>query len=104
MGHDISAYNQAGEEIAYARFSMGNYNASILYSLFDADDYHAGVSGSGGSATYSIQQIEKALNDFERLYNNGVSADSDSDFAKWDRKQILDFIINCSETVQKEGI
>lgn len=23
MGHDISGYNKAGEEIAYARFSMG---------------------------------------------------------------------------------
>jgi hypothetical protein len=31
MGHDISGFNKEGEEIAYARFSMGNYNATILY-------------------------------------------------------------------------
>ncbi len=51
MGHDISGFNKAGQEIAYARFSMGNCNALILYRLLNAQKYYAGVSGSGGGTT-----------------------------------------------------
>ncbi|MFB5196527.1 hypothetical protein ACE198_16600 [Neobacillus sp. KR4-4] len=101
MGHDISGYNKAGEEIAYARFSMGNYNATILYSLLDANHYYAGVSGSGGSATFSIQQIEKALNAYKKLYNNDDSK-SESDLINWDQNQIKNFILNCLATARKE--
>jgi hypothetical protein len=93
MGHDISGYNKAGEEIAYARFSMGNYNANILYSLLDANNYNAGVSGSGDISTFSMQQIEKALNTYKELYNNGDSLSE---------SQILNFILNCLATAQKE--
>jgi hypothetical protein len=103
MGHDISGYNKAGEEIAYARFSMGNYNATILYSLLDANDYYAGVSGSGDSSTFSTKQIESALNSYNQLYKNEVSSRSDNDYLVWDLKQILDFIQNCLATSQKEG-
>ncbi|MEH7332323.1 hypothetical protein V7161_06775 [Neobacillus drentensis] len=101
MGHDISGYNKAGKEIAYARFSMGNYNATILYSLLDANKYYAGVSGSGGSSTFSRQQIEKALNDYNQLFNNNNSP-SEKDSLPWDQKQILNFILNCLATAQKE--
>jgi hypothetical protein len=100
MGHDISGYNKAGEEIAYARFSMGNYNATILYSILDANDYYAGVSGSGGSSTFSIQQIEKAMNTYKQLYNTSDSEQLKSD---WDQKKILNFIQNCLATAQKDG-
>ncbi len=99
MGHDISGYNKAGEQIAYARFSMANYNATILYSLFDSNKYDAGVSGSGDISTFSTQQIEKALNSFNLLYDNSDSL-SESD---WDQEQILNFILNCLATAQKEG-
>jgi hypothetical protein len=102
MGHDIYGYNKAGEEIAYARFSMGNYNATILYSLLDANEYYAGVSGSGNSSTFSIQQIEKALNTYKKLYNNGDSPLSERDPLAWDQKQILNFIQNCFVTAQNE--
>ncbi|MDR4945297.1 hypothetical protein [Neobacillus cucumis] len=102
MGHDISGYNKAGKEIAYARFSMGNYNATILYSLLGANNYYAGVSGSGGSSTFSIQQIEKALNDYNQLYKNGDSL-SESDILTWDKKRILNFIQNCLLTAKIEG-
>jgi hypothetical protein len=100
MGHDISGYNKAGEEIAYARFSMGNYNATILYSLLDANEYYAGVSGSGGSSTFSTQQIEKALNAYKELYNNGDPLPES--VLTWDQKQIQNFILNCFATAQKE--
>ncbi|WP_261176734.1 hypothetical protein [Anaerobacillus sp. CMMVII] len=93
MGHDISGFNKAGEEIAYARFSMGNYNAIILYSLLDADDYYAGVSGSGKGSTFSTQQIEKALNSYQQIYSNGNSTMSENDSLDWDQKQILDFYL-----------
>ncbi len=102
MGHDISGVNKVGKEIAYARFSMGNYNATILYSVLDADEYYAGVSGSGGSSTFSIQQIEKALNTFNQLYNNEDSM-SEDDFLTWDKKQIVEFLQSCLATAKKEG-
>ncbi|RKQ13432.1 hypothetical protein D8M05_16285 [Oceanobacillus bengalensis] len=98
----MSGYNKAGEAIAYARFSMGNYNATILYSLLDANDFNAGVSGSGNISTFSIQQMEKALNDYKQLYDNGNSL-SESDFLMSDLKQILDFLQNCLEIANKEG-
>ncbi|WP_261134378.1 hypothetical protein [Bacillus sp. Marseille-Q3570] len=101
MGHDISGFNRAGEEIAYARFSMGNFYASILYSLLDAEDYNAGVSGSGASSTFSTQQIEKALNAGKELFNNEGSSLSEGD--SWDQKQILNFVRNCLTTAKKEG-
>lgn len=102
MGHDISGFNKAGEEIAYARFSMGNYNATILYNLLDANNYYAGVSGSGDSSTFSIQQIEKALSASKQFYKNGDSL-SESDFSTWDQKQIQNFIQNCLATAKVEG-
>ncbi|MFP5107075.1 hypothetical protein ACSU6B_09920 [Neobacillus sp. C211] len=102
MGHDISGYNKAGKEIAYARFSMGNYNATILYNLLDANNYYAGVSGSGDSSIFSIQQIEKAMNVYKQFYKNGNSL-SESDFLTWDQKQILNFIQNCLGTAKIEG-
>jgi hypothetical protein len=101
MGHDILGYNKAGEEIAYARFSMWNRNAIILYSVLGANHFYAGVSGSGKSSTFSIQQIEKALNTFKELCNNDRFL-IDSDLHTWDQKQILVFIIDCLETAQKE--
>ncbi|MDP4085269.1 MAG: hypothetical protein Q8934_11735 [Bacillota bacterium] len=97
MGHDISGINNAEKVIAYARFSMWNDDASILYSLLDAEHFDAGVSGIGDMSTFSIQQIEKALNTYNQLYV------SESDFLDWDRKQILNFIQNCLATAQKEG-
>ena len=100
MGHDIYGYNKAGEEIAYARFSMGNYNSIILYDLLDATDYHAGVSGSGDSSTFSIQQMEKAMDTYKQIFGDSLS---ESDSMDWDQKQILDFIQNCLATAQKDG-
>lgn len=102
MGHDISGYNKAGEEIAYARFSMWNYNAVILYSLLDANKFYAGVSGSGKGSTFYIKQIEKALNDYNQLYGNSNSQ-ADRNVITWDIKQIGDFLQNCLAAAQKEG-
>jgi hypothetical protein len=99
MGHDISGLNKAGEEIAYARFSMGNYNSIILYSLLDANEYYAGVSGSGNSSTFSMKQIEKALHTYNQIYGDGNSLSENH----WDLKQIWNFIQNCLATVKVEG-
>ncbi|WNF36904.1 hypothetical protein RJD24_21335 [Bacillaceae bacterium IKA-2] len=102
MGHDILGFNKAGEEIAYARFNMSNQNATVLYGLLEANNYYAGVSGSGGSSTFSKQQMEKALNTYNQLYDNG-DPQSESDFLTWDKKQISDFLLNCLATAKKEG-
>jgi uncharacterized protein YhbP (UPF0306 family) len=99
MGHDISGINKAREEIAYARFSMGNYNAIILYDLLDAHKYYAGVSGTGESCTFSKDQIEKAV----RTYNQKFGNDTSISEKNWDLKQIRNFVQNCMETAQKEG-
>jgi hypothetical protein len=102
LGHDILGFNKAGKEIAYARFSLGNHNATILYSLLDANNYYAGVSGSGETTTFSIKQMEKALNAYNQLYNNGEPL-LESDLLTWDRKQISHFLLNCLATAKKEG-
>ncbi|MFK9095341.1 hypothetical protein [Bacillus salipaludis] len=101
MGHDISGFNKAGEEIAYARFSMGNYNVHILYSLLDAEQYNGGVSGIGDDSTFSKQQIEKALDAYNQFFGNSDTP-SDSDNLSWDQKQILNFILNCLATAKTE--
>lgn len=102
MGHDILGYNKAGKEIAYARFSMGNPNAIVLYTLLNAMDYYAGVSGSGDSVIRSTQQIEKAVNVYKRRCVNDDPHLSKNDFENWDQKQILNFLVNCLKTAQKE--
>ncbi|SOB98549.1 hypothetical protein SAMN05880501_10244 [Ureibacillus xyleni] len=101
MGHDILGFNKAGEEIAYARFSMGNPNSTILYNLLNALDYYAGVSGSGDSINISTQQIEEALEAFKQICNYNDNS-SKSEFENWDAKQISNFLLNCLETARKE--
>ncbi|WP_428911624.1 hypothetical protein [Niallia sp. Krafla_26] len=105
MGHDIFGFNRAGEEIAYARFSMGNYNSIILYEVLHAEEYYAGVSGSGGSTTFSMQHCEKAMEEFNHLLKiNGYSSKSNHrDKLPWDLRQISEFIENCLTTSKKEG-
>ncbi|WP_419954577.1 hypothetical protein ACN6MT_01745 [Neobacillus niacini] len=102
MGHDISGYNQAGKEIAYARFSMGNHNATILYRLLDAFDFYSGVSGSGRSTTFSKEQIEKALKAYKEFFRTRDPL-ANIDLLGIDQKQILKFILNCLATAQKEN-
>lgn len=97
MGHDISGFNKAGQEIAYARFSMGNHHAAILYTILDASKYNAGVSGSADSCTYSVKQMEKALNEFKEVYLKDAST------INWNHEQILSFIQNCLVTAKREG-
>ncbi|QFT87405.1 hypothetical protein FIU87_01960 [Bacillus sp. THAF10] len=99
MGHDIYGYNKVRKEVAYARFCKGNFNAHILYAVLDANEFFAGVSGSGGGSDFSVQQIENALREFGQNYNLQPSHEAD----KWDVKQIQDFLHNCLETAQREG-
>ncbi|MCA1322118.1 hypothetical protein LC085_19730 [Bacillus tianshenii] len=100
MGHDISGFNKAKEEVAYARFSKCNYNAITLYNLLDANDYYAGVSGSGGHSMFSVPQIEKAIVDYDQLL---ARIDSKIKDESWDLKQISEFLQNCLATAKKEG-
>lgn len=100
MGHDISGFNKSREEIAYARFSMGNGNAILLYGLLDAYQFYAGVSGSGRSSIFSAKQFEKALNEYKKIFK--TESLSERDCVSIDQKQILIFIQNCLATAQKE--
>lgn len=103
MSHDILGYNKAGKEIAYARFSMGNPNAIILYNLLDANEYYAGVSGIGRETTFTIQQMEKAMDECNRFYKNVPISVLVSGISKWDKKQTVEFIEKCFNTAEKEG-
>ncbi|WNF23306.1 hypothetical protein [Mesobacillus jeotgali] len=100
MGHDIYGLNKAREEIAYARFSMGNHNALLLYRFLDAYQFYAGVSGSGRSSVFSLQQVEKAMKGYKKFFK--TASPSESDCTSWDQKQIFLFIQSCLETAQKE--
>ncbi|SHG14448.1 hypothetical protein [Ornithinibacillus halophilus] len=102
MSHEFAGFNKASEQIGYARFSMGNYNAVILYDLLDANEYNAGVSGRGDSTTFSVQQIEKALNSYKQLYGK-YDAPSEDNLKDWDKKQIATFLQSCLATASNEG-
>ncbi len=99
MGHDIYGFNKAGDDIAYARFSMGNHNAILLYGLLEATKYYAGVSGCGRSTNLSKQHLEKAMKNYKELFNH----DGSSTPNHWDQKQILEFIQQCLSTAVQEG-
>lgn len=101
MGHDISGYNKAGKEICYIRFGMWNLDAGLFYDLFDANDYNAGVSGSGDSIELTLPQIEKALKGNNQL-KDGDFHSTNQEFLIWQRKEIHNFINSCLETAQKE--
>ncbi|WP_240375241.1 hypothetical protein [Bacillus piscicola] len=103
MGHDICGFNKEGEEIAYARFSMGNYNALTLYKVLDAYEYYGGVSGIGRASNFSTEQMEKAWLAYEEMANTDTSPSPESKFVEWDKKQISQFIQNCLKTAQEEG-
>ncbi|MFC4619549.1 hypothetical protein ACFO4N_12580 [Camelliibacillus cellulosilyticus] len=103
MGHDISGYNKAGEEICYIRFSMGNATAHLFYGLLDAYEYDAGVSGIGGSATFSVPQVENALAKYYTSYDADFFDLTGDSFVVWERNEILKFLNSCLETAKKEG-
>ena len=97
------AVNQANQEVAYVRFSMGNYSSIDFYRLFDALQYHGGVSGIGASAKYTVSQVERALQLFQQQFQQ-KNAKEESDFAAYERREIQTFIENCLSTAKKEGI
>ena len=103
IGHDIFGYNQNGESIAYARFSMSNSAAGILYRLLDATEFDGGVSGIGAKETYSIQQMEKSLENFKRIYYRIGSSKHENSFLEQDLEQISNFITKCLQTANEEG-
>ncbi|WP_174615594.1 hypothetical protein [Virgibacillus ihumii] len=103
MGHDICSYNNVGKEIGYVRFTMGDAVAPIFYDLFDANEYYAGVSGSGGMATLTLDQVEEAMKKYGRFYDKDLSKKGSENFRAWQQDEILKFINSCLETAGKEG-
>ncbi|GAA0453490.1 hypothetical protein [Alkalibacillus silvisoli] len=99
MGHDILGYDQSGKQIAYARFSMSNYNADVLYNVLDSEEHNAGVSGAFARSNFSVQQIELALRKFIQSHENKYSLKGNDP----DNVQIKKFLENCLEIAEKEG-
>ncbi|WP_010531985.1 hypothetical protein [Lentibacillus jeotgali] len=103
MGHDISSFNKAGQEIGYVRFTMGDIIAPLFYDLFDANEYYAGVSGSGEVATLPLVQVKNALEAYDKWKAKDFGTKGSKDFLLWQRYEIQKFIETCLETAQKEG-
>lgn len=98
MGHDISGYNKKGEEIAYARYSMSNYNADLLYRAFESNDSHGGVSGLGNDKVFILQDVENAKTFFSNLKDSDFEGD-----VEYEKEKLDKFIENCLETAKHEG-
>lgn len=59
MGHDITVYKL--KETGYLRRNSGSTTVHLLYASLFASRHDGGVSGYGGSETFSITQIEHAI-------------------------------------------
>lgn len=103
MGHDIGLYNKAGNEIGYVRFSMNDVNSNLFYNVLDAGKYHAGVSGCGAVASFSLKQLKMALNKFNALKDEDFFRIGNENFQQWHRNEMLKFITTSLETAKKEG-
>ncbi|TFJ94158.1 hypothetical protein [Lentibacillus salicampi] len=103
MGHDISSFNRAGQQIGYVRFTMGDVNAPLFYDLLDANEYYAGVSGSGEVAILPLDQVKKALKAFDRWKAKDFGHKGNQEFLLWQRNEIQKFMNSCLETARKEG-
>lgn len=95
-------FNKDGKEIAYIRFTMGDYNAHMLYDILDANEHNGGVSGKGASESYSLSQVKTAFNSYKELNDNGKSSNGHDDFSTWQQKEISKFLTSCINTAQKE--
>ncbi|UOQ85329.1 hypothetical protein [Gracilibacillus salinarum] len=102
MGHDIYGYNKAGQNIAYARFSMGNPNADLLYEFLHAQDFNGGVSGIGDISTFSRLELDNALKEY-KVFDQKIKHLNEDTILGWDKKQIKEFIENCLAAAKKEG-
>lgn len=103
MSHDICGFNNAGKEICHIRFTMGSPNALIVYGLYDAYDYYAGVSGNGHSKEVSLPEAEKALTALNQLNRDNEPYDPNDEYLTWLRSELDNFVISCLDTAQKEG-
>ncbi|GGK01046.1 hypothetical protein GCM10007063_24140 [Lentibacillus kapialis] len=103
MGHDISSYNEMGQEIGYIRFTKGDMLAPLFYDLFDANEYYAGVSGTGEVATLPLIQIKKALAAYSKLQAKDFGNKGNQEFLLWQREEMAKFINSCLQTARKEG-
>ncbi|TMN22731.1 hypothetical protein [Lentibacillus cibarius] len=99
MGHDILGYNKSGENVAYLRFSKNDVNSLVVYCLLESSDYFAGVSGTGDSVSFTQQQMEKALENYNR---HMIIYPGKKHFETWQRNEILKFLKNCLEMTKKE--
>ncbi|QQK81841.1 hypothetical protein HUG20_03620 [Salicibibacter cibi] len=99
----MCGFNKSGEEICHIRFTMGNPNALIVYRLFDAYDFYAGVSGNGQSKEVSLPEAEKALTALNQLHRDNEPYDLNDEYLTWLRSELDNFVISCFDAAQKEG-
>lgn len=82
---------------------MSNMNASILYQVLGADEYDGGVSGIGATASFSVEQMAKAMAELLKLYNIDDLSKLNKGALDMDKEQILNFISNCLDVAKEEG-
>ncbi|WP_246202661.1 hypothetical protein [Virgibacillus doumboii] len=82
---------------------MWDANSNLFYDLFDANEFHAGVSGSGQAVEMSLPRVKKALAAYKKLKEEDFVMRGNPEFIVWHRNEMLKFINSCLETAKKEG-
>lgn len=110
MGHDIIGYNVNKKEIAYARYSMSDQNANLLYKAFDSEKLNHGVSGNGSMQEFDIDDVNKAvrflgsLDTGDFVAPGGYTTQEDWGFIKSEIGKITRFIESCRKAAEEDGI
>jgi hypothetical protein len=56
-----------GDKISDLEYNMTNKKSYIPYLLMDALEHHSGVSGDGEIKKYTLDDVDKALKDLNRV-------------------------------------
>lgn len=105
MGHDITGYDKKDNQICYIRFTMNDRMAGEFYNFFNAAEYNGIYSGIGEVVSYTVKDVEKALEKYRTIYTittNSVQ-DLEDDFELWQQNEMLDFILACLDIAEQEG-
>lgn len=81
---------------------MSNPSASRLYSLLDAYGHNGGVSGFGTKESFSVEQLEKAVETLLRYFDVKDLMELKTKSLDIDDEQIINFLSNCLRTAKEE--
>lgn len=114
MGFDITAEDLKGKEVAYHRAYMGGFRMMAeqgydWFTLIDANECYAGVSGNGDTKKIQLKDLKYALEILLRhipigLANNGLGDEKDLRDEFNDRKpRLKEFMDKCIKWCKKNN-